>query len=271
MPVVPVRRRFIPARAGNTAWPTDHTHPPPVHPRAGGEHYRETTPGGTTIGSSPRGRGTHVGSPGERARLRFIPARAGNTWGSRWVLASSPVHPRAGGEHLATGNVHGVFAGSSPRGRGTLLRGGAGSRRGRFIPARAGNTTPPTTTTGPHSVHPRAGGEHSLDILSSTPRTGSSPRGRGTLRHCRLPLDLSRFIPARAGNTPRSTGAPVPRPVHPRAGGEHTLEVVNNAVEGGSSPRGRGTHKVARPGAWRSRFIPARAGNTRPPAFPSEP
>ena len=81
--------------------------------------------------------------------------------------------------------------------------------------------------------------------MSFTTSSGSSPRGRGTLfarRHC----------------------DPVGRPVHPRAGGEHASRGGNlhAGASDGSSPRGRGTRTPHRRPSIRSRFIPARAGNT---------
>ncbi len=136
--------RFIPARAGNTpAWGRS-SPSPTVHPRAGGEHMCRAANMLPKDGSSPRGRGTL--GPRERPgpRLRFIPARAGNTRASSTTAWTPSVHPRAGGEHLEIGDHLSRYAGSSPRGRGTPPR-----RHDvaddphdpvRFIPARAGNT-----------------------------------------------------------------------------------------------------------------------------------
>ena len=51
-------RRFIPARAGNIHGRRISMRPPPVHPRAGGEHSRRMSASVRANGSSPRGRGT---------------------------------------------------------------------------------------------------------------------------------------------------------------------------------------------------------------------
>ena len=97
---------FIPARAGNG--------------RVGGlrlDAYR---------GSSPRVRGTERPDDHHRRLQRFIPARAGN---GRDRLAGSnsiTVHPRACGERSPTSDVTCVDPGSSPRVRGTAIKGNLG-------------------------------------------------------------------------------------------------------------------------------------------------
>ena len=135
--------RFIPARAGNTSDFGRSFALAAVHPRAGGEHCTACPGSGTSPGSSPRGRGTQ--QPLDRIGVlhRFIPARAGNTTARARTCAAAPVHPRAGGEHCAPLACVGFGRGSSPRGRGTHQRGARRRGRARFIPARAGNTSPP--------------------------------------------------------------------------------------------------------------------------------
>ncbi len=72
--------------------------------------------------------------------------------------------------------------GSSPRGRGTLGLGPLVQRARRFIPAWAGNTMSQRAKYILMTVHPRVGGEHTHQEISAMAETGSSPRGRGTLR-----------------------------------------------------------------------------------------
>ena len=262
------RRRFIPARAGNTRLRISNPWASTVHPRAGGEHIVSCSARVMTSGSSPRGRGT-------RCPRTSPPMRP-------------TVHPRAGGEHTDAAVGSAEVTGSSPRGRGTHAvhraprgalrfipaRAGNTDRRDpparrpavhpraggehaqgtrarstgpRFIPARAGNTSaPPTAPTRP-PVHPRAGGEHSAAPPSSATARGSSPRGRGT--------PVRRLLAADGR-------------VHPRAGGEHYRDHTPHWRASGSSPRGRGTHPHARRPCRPRRFIPARAGNTSPTATP---
>ena len=281
------RRRFIPAWAGNTdsSRPRNGGHPvhprvggehviaelrnvqrsTPVHPRVGGEHWRPGGLGTVCSGSSPRGRGTPPACRSRCFHRRFIPAWAGNTARAPSHAVCISVHPRVGGEHVIAELRANGYAGSSPRGRGTLSRHRArgcrrndngSSPRGRgthaqqpvvhdrdlFIPAWAGNTSHVHRSDRSHTVHPRVGGEHRLDGGDS--------------------VCCYRFIPAWAGNTnacPASSGA---ASVHPRVGGEHGTAGVCDVGTFGSSPRGRGTQMHADEPAARTRFIPAWAGNT---------
>ena len=149
-------------------------------------------------------------------------------------------------------------ASTPARYRDSVITGGAG----RFIPARAGNTSPPARSRRPVRVHPRSRGEHWRVGRDRNSRTGSSPLARGTQARTPPPLALLQFIPARAGNTETSSFATGSIPVHPRSRGEHMSARRIRAPAAGSSPLARGTH-LARPGArGLHRFIPARAGNT---------
>ena len=261
------RGRFIPARAGNTLAFRVLNSRLPVHPRAGGEHISDRARGVVRIGSSPRGRGTPGRGAGTHRDQRFIPARAGNTLGLNSSGTPITVHPRAGGEHAQSSFAVEVIFGSSLRGRGTPTASRVRRTSRRFIPARAGNTSTNPIPPAPPAVHPRAGGEHPLPPTATHQRSGSSPRGRGTLalrHHQPLPV---RFIPARAGNTCASRVPCRRTSVHPRAGGEHLR--ISRAMSAyiGSSPRGRGTPRVPGLRSRASRFIPARAGNTSSRSF----
>ena len=156
---------------------------------------------------------------------------------------------------------NGRFGGSSPRGRGTLVDPDSKPLRPRFIPARAGNAPSAARIADSVAVHPRAGGERTATRPSSRARTGSSPRGRGTLPQPQREVRYRRFIPARAGNaSSTTTGSPIST-VHPRAGGERMFWQIFPSPKIGSSPRGRGTlFRVGRV-ELPQRFIPARAGN----------
>ena len=255
-------RRFIPARAGNTAQATAAEPGAAVHPRTGGEHSQSAQLMVFGIGSSPHGRGTHrAGLPQLRIR-RFIPARAGNTSAWSATAATRSVHPRTGGEH-GSPSSHGLRNhGSSPHGRGTRRRLHARRNSIRFIPARAGNTCAGVFPSRKIPVHPRTGGEHLAGRDSQTAANGSSPHGRGTPMLRLLVNYDNRFIPARAGNTPAVICQKPPYSVHPRTGGEHTRHPSSNWYSSGSSPHGRGTRSYGPCAFQTSRFIPARAGNT---------
>ena len=96
------------------------------------------------------------------------------------------------------------------------------------------------------------------------PPCGSSPLARGTPLVQRRRQPGHRFIPARAGNTTSSPPSARTATVHPRSRGEHVTPNDIVSTLAGSSPLARGTHPRRPRGPGRCRFIPARAGNTRP-------
>ena len=149
--------------------------------------------------------------------------------------------------------------------RGTRRRTSANRDNDRFIPACAGNTSTRREPRAAAAVHPRVCGEHLTLTRHFSLCPGSSPRVRGT----RQPLDggvlIRRFIPACAGNTDSDLLDAVAETVHPRVCGEHMRSSRVCPVDGGSSPRVRGTPNRRPATPPRSRFIPACAGNTRHP------
>jgi len=232
---------FIPARAGNTAWSCHRRRRSAVHPRACGEHASRSAPMEDGFGSSPRVRGTRCGERRLEVELRFIPARAGNTRGSRGRHRRGAVHPRACGEHAGGMASEGSAPGSSQRVRGTRRDADSGAGPTRFIPARAGNTRTRQSYRSEPSVHPRACGEHHSVRSMRSPVCGSSPRVRGTQVSAVGADGQERFIPARAGNTARARSRRRAAPVHPRACGEHRIVELVPIGADGSSPRMRGT------------------------------
>ena len=180
-----VVHRFIPARAGNTALRPPRRRDPPVHPRSRGEHMRTECSRPSSSGSSPLARGTRA-RPGVGAiPHRFIPARAGNTDGRRSRRGATPVHPRSRGEHDSRGIGIATPPGSSPLARGTRQLCMIAKAANRFIPARAGNTSPSRSRGNTASVHPRSRGEHLRHRYPGRPLAGSSPLARGTPRRRR--------------------------------------------------------------------------------------
>ena len=135
--------RFIPAWAGNRGHAAEALPSPSVHPRVGGEQGAVSGPGKCGSGSSPRGRGTACPHPPGSTGPRFIPAWAGNSHELDAPVRHAPVHPRVGGEQIT--ELLGIRrqSGSSPRGRGTVMRGDPFSIVCRFIPAWAGNSIYP--------------------------------------------------------------------------------------------------------------------------------
>ncbi len=78
-----IERRFIPARAGNRIAEAERLRRDEVHPRACGEQSGRKTQAALRAGSSPRVRGTARDGYFGTERLRFIPARAGNSMARR--------------------------------------------------------------------------------------------------------------------------------------------------------------------------------------------
>ena len=195
------------------------------------------------LGSSPLARGTPLTGPHQRVPVRFIPARAGNTTQIHYRDRISPVHPRSRGEHVAELLGLAAVGGSSPLARGTQP---ACGRR-----------------EAPAAVHPRSRGEHGTWGGRSDPIHGSSPLARGTRSALPAGCTASVFIPARAGNTQEPNSASRENSVHPRSRGEHAFDLRADLWAFGSSPLARGTRASAALRSACSRFIPARAGNTR--------
>ncbi len=131
----------------------------------------------------------------------------------------------------------------------------------RFIPAPAGNALQQRAVLRAAAVHPRACGERcTLRPRWSLP-TGSSPRLRGTPPQQVEREVQVRFIPAPAGNAAGISVGSGGASVHPRACGERGKVLETIGCIGGSSPRLRGTPFHPLLCFFKSRFIPAPAGN----------
>ncbi len=233
--------RFIPAHAGNR-FPA---RPPPaeaaVHPRACGEQPCPAPRQKNTFGSSPRMRGTGISGWIISTLRRFIPAHAGNRFFAATVCSCEPVHPRACGEQIIEKPDDLALTGSSPRMRGTVAPRLAGDISYRFIPAHAGNSSPRFRRARRTPGHPRACGEQIGGRDAVFPKSGSSPRMRGTGFTGRSWIEPSRFIPAHAGNRSARALAQKHIAVHPRACGEQLPSGGPSSHTTGSSPRMRGT------------------------------
>ena len=154
----------------------------PVHPRSRGKYPIHNALHLRVAGSSPLAREIHSRKEDAGHRLRFIPARAGNTLWTRSHSQATPVHPRSRGKYCC----------SSARMRSYV----------RFIPARAGNTWPAPAREAAGTVHPRLRGKYAQHVLAPGQKRGSSPLAREIRRPPRMHRCPLWFIPARAGNTP---------------------------------------------------------------------
>ena len=98
--------------------------------------------------------------------------------------------------------------------------------------------------------------------ICNTRKNGLSPLARGARHSQADPATALRFIPAGAGNTPASSVYSARSPVYPRWRGEHVITECSSPRALGLSPLARGTLKVLKNIGFRTRFIPAGAGNT---------
>ncbi len=93
-----VEARLIPAGAGNGHASGEEVVLSKAHPRGRGERPRAAIWDYTSLGSSPRARGTVLGCGFPRCRVRLIPAGAGNGSRTRVAGPSLAAHPRGRGE-----------------------------------------------------------------------------------------------------------------------------------------------------------------------------
>ena len=256
--------RFIPACAGNRGVSAAGAVQVTVHPRVCGEQRALITPIASTVGSSPRVRGTEGVDHADCLDGRFIPACAGNRAGRARRCRCGTVHPRVCGEQANNSKFGLMGDGSSPRVRGTGEEHVNGWTDNRFIPACAGNSLDGSKLSRVWTVHPRVCGEQSKSTLRPAARCGSSPRVRGTERFRRQLENGGRFIPACAGNRICKRTTHRKATVHPRVCGEQEAADIQSPIQNGSSPRVRGTAGVPVVVVILVRFIPACAGNRLP-------
>ena len=158
-----LRRRSIPARAGEPRRPRRTRILPTVYPRACGGTTATTTTAYHDNGLSPRVRGNRYDVAFLGVRAGSIPARAGEPQPRCVTVVLRAVYPRACGGTSTTAIPEAGFCGLSPRVRGNQRhvdprRHGTGS-----IPARAGEPLRLDDTGRPGTVYPRAcGGTHRL-------------------------------------------------------------------------------------------------------------
>ena len=161
-------------------------------------------------GSSPLARGTDADAVVDVDFDRFIPAGAGNSKPGLLRATRATVHPRWRGEQAGRQVYINTRNGSSPLARGT----GA---------VHCGKKETPR-------VHPRWRGEQAVCRYSTIIAGGSSPLARGTASRAGGFARRKRFIPAGAGNRPRSYAMNRSLTVHPRWRGEQCFAAV---VSGG--------------------------------------
>ncbi len=135
--------RLIPAHAGSTVRITERLEGATAHPRSRGEHDSTACLVHPFGGSSPLTRGARRTGCNGPPRTGLIPAHAGSTWITAFMLAGSWAHPRSRGEHSSSTIPNPGIRGSSPLTRGALPCGPPSKMRLGLIPAHAGSTEHP--------------------------------------------------------------------------------------------------------------------------------
>jgi len=149
----------------------------------------------------------------------WIPACAGETMSARHLSPTTGVHPRVRGGDGGRSAARAAGLGPSPRARGRRWVRRQGMRRGRSIPACAGETPSSSTHGGSSGVHPRVRGGDRNCYAARIAARGPSPRARGRQYSFTKPNFLKGSIPACAGETPCMLSPNSSTRVHPRVRG----------------------------------------------------
>ena len=149
----------IPACAGKPITGLGDTFAQRVHPRVCGEAAKHKRLEDSTLGPSPRVRGSPHLEVTEMAYHGSIPACAGKPPRGTAGPAHPRVHPRVCGEaHLGTTHAW-LYVGPSPRVRGSPYGKPSRFKRIGSIPACAGKPAPSRPQLRAAEVHPRVCGE----------------------------------------------------------------------------------------------------------------
>ena len=152
-------------------------------------------------GSSPHTRGARRRrSPASRS-CRIIPAYAGSTAETTFIVPHVRDHPRIRGEHVAPGRMQVSVQGSSPHTRGAPVGDDDVFDVIGIIPAYAGSTAGSGGLRTTRSDHPRIRGEHMPWGKSDGQHPGSSPHTRGAPDAVFVGGSAGGIIPAYAGST----------------------------------------------------------------------
>ncbi|RYQ51536.1 hypothetical protein PG1604B_1278 [Bifidobacterium pseudolongum subsp. pseudolongum] len=241
-----VRRRIIPAHAGQTRNRHGRNSTKTDHPR--------------TCGANGSGRACNAPFAGSSPHMRGKRPRAASHAPTQRPRTD---HPRTCGANGKPATATREGYGSSPhmRGKPAVLRSERGAQR--IIPAHAGQTPWGMARRSGTSDHPRTCGANSGAGLWFSQDSGSSPHMRGKLTVLSPSLARQRIIPAHAGQTPAAIGRSGCQPDHPRTCGANPY-ITNGVVRWhGSSPHMRGKQTPPAIHAKRPRIIPAHAGQTR--------
>ena len=231
-----------------------------VHPRVCGEAGMPPAVQRIAHGPSPRVRGSQRRPHGGVRRGGSIPACAGKPRSSPAAGTDRGVHPRVCGEADTVAILILAATGPSPRVRGSLLYARRRDHHAGSIPACAGKPSAGRSTSPAIRVHPRVCGEARRTWCGWRSVTGPSPRVRGSHDPDVDPLAALGSIPACAGKPSRGGRYLSSSWVHPRVCGEAEVVTARKILDGGPSPRVRGSPPAPRSPGPRAGSIPACAG-----------
>ena len=223
---------------------------------------RTADPQKTRIGSPPLARGTVRLVCTLCARSGITPACAGNSKALALCARITGDHPRLRGEQQSRDLSVPQIRGSPPLARGTarILRKLYGPRG--ITPACAGNSGIYGVFYGDFWDHPRLRGEQSVLTRGKTPRVGSPPLARGTVRSYAGQNAPRGITPACAGNSLQNKPPACAGGDHPRLRGEQAHRGQSLSRHRGSPPLARGTVPQYQCSRISGRITPACAGNS---------
>ena len=212
-------KRSIPACAGEPTCGSWSARRRWVYPRVCGGTHISSSSARAIWGLSPRVRGNPRRVPAHQARLRSIPACAGEPGRPQIRSVLREVYPRVCGGTTPSSDSGDTSHGLSPRVRGNPAGPDLRSPRQRSIPACAGE---PRRGVRPHDtdrVYPRVCGGTSTTNSTRSRSRGLSPRVRGNLHPAGRGDRAVRSIPACAGEPHRGQAGVEPERVYPRVCG----------------------------------------------------
>ena len=257
-----IRAGLIPAGAGQTHRGHHRSAGGAAHPRWRGADLLSGVDISQGQGSSPLARGRPSCARVPISRARLIPAGAGQTDSRVFRFTPVTAHPRWRGADGAAAPARDYAHGSSPLARGrpeVLLR---SEHCDRLIPAGAGQTTTPMSSSRSAPAHPRWRGADFARCWTPGSSRGSSPLARGRPRAASPAHGHGGLIPAGAGQTRAPTRSCSPLAAHPRWRGADCSFSHSQPADNGSSPLARGRPRPGPQPRTRMGLIPAGAGQT---------
>ena len=255
-----LRRRSIPACAGEAVSAAMSSAAETVYPRVCGGSWTQTAAARMYLGLSPRVRGKPARQFNRYRHSGSIPACAGEAQVKLQRVDAAAVYPRVCGGSPPAPPTRRQPSGLSPRVRGKPPLPPTGCCAPRSIPACAGEARQGREEIGDAEVYPRVCGGSDRAFFPAGPGAGLSPRVRGKPMVRSTPGAKPWSIPACAGEaTTSGEGSPTYK-VYPRVCGGSRFGKEPVLFDEGLSPRVRGKPdpQVAREEFNRS--IPACAG-----------